>query len=194
MEFIVLDLETTGLSKSRHKITEIAAVKVKDNKIVDEFQTLVNPKTPIPRFITRLTGIDDEMVKHAPTIDKIMPHLLEFLGNTPIVAHNASFDYGFLSHNTSLHTNNTLDNHKICTKRLANRLLPDLPSKKLSHLCDHYEITNEQAHRAMSDVLATNKVLCKFLTVLNEKGFSKLDDILHFQELPLSRCHSMIYS
>jgi len=99
MEYIVLDIETTGLSRYIHKITEIAAVKVKDNKIIEEYQTLVNPETKIPRFITRLTGIDNEMVKDAPTINEVMPGLLKFLGNHTIVAHNATFDYGFIAYN-----------------------------------------------------------------------------------------------
>ena len=79
MQYTVLDIETTGLSKYYHKITEIAALKVKDKEIVDEFHTLINPKVLIPPFITRLTGIDNKMVKDAPSISKIMPHFIDFL-------------------------------------------------------------------------------------------------------------------
>src|SRR5210317_2226828 len=99
--YVILDLETTGLSKHYHKITEIAAMKIKDNEIVDKFEALVNPQVPIPKFITRLTGITNEMVENEPTIDEIMPKFLEFLEDHPIVAHNATFDHGFLSENAT---------------------------------------------------------------------------------------------
>ena len=91
-EYVILDLETTGLSKKRHRITEIAAVRIKNKKIVDEFQTLVNPKQRIPSFITRLTGITNDMVREAEPIEKVLPSFLDFLGDHTIVAHCATFD------------------------------------------------------------------------------------------------------
>lgn len=109
-EYIVLDIETTGLSKYMHNITEIAAVKIKDDKIVDEFHTLINPKEPIPRFITRLTGITNEMVKNSPTIKEALPDFLEFLGSTTIIAHNATFDYGFIEYNAKKHLGKKISN------------------------------------------------------------------------------------
>ena len=184
--YIILDIETTGLSKYRHKITEIAAIKVENNEIVDEFQTLINPRMPIPSFITRLTGITNEMVQSAPTIDQIMPHFLNFVGDTVIVAHNATFDFGFLDHNAKI-VGASFDNEKLCTRKLANRLLPDLPSKKLSLICDHLGIINEQAHRAMTDVKVTAEIFSKFLNDLEFLGIVGKENVLKFERSPIRR-------
>ncbi|MCB9359087.1 3'-5' exonuclease [Candidatus Woesearchaeota archaeon] len=186
MVYTVVDIETTGLSKHRHRITEIAAARIEDGKIVDEFQTLVNPGVRIPGFITRLTGIDDEMVKDAPRIEDVIPKFADFLGDNVLVAHNAAFDYGFLSHN-ALTNNIQLGNERICTRKIANRLLPDLRSKKLGCLCEHFGVQNIQAHRAMADVHATVGIFNNMVDMLSEKGFKEKEDILKFQNIPKSK-------
>jgi len=193
-EYIVLDLETTGLSKHQHKITEIAAVKVKNNKIKDEFHTLVNPCTPIPSFITRLTGISNEMVQSAPKVNKVLPHFLNFLEDNVIVAHCATFDHGFISANTAKYLNKIFNNEKICTRKLATRLLPQLPSKKLSSICEHFNIQNLRAHRAMTDVLATNEVFSNFLKTLNKAEIKTKEDIIKFESLPVYKAYKLIYN
>jgi DNA polymerase-3 subunit alpha (Gram-positive type) len=186
-KYVVLDLETTGLSRHQHKITEIAAVKVYNGEIIDEFQTLVNPGCMIPPFITKLTGITNEMVRYQPSINKILPHFMEFLEDCPIVAHNASFDYGFIDHNSQKHLGMPLTNEKLCTKKLATRLVPELPSKRLAALCDYFEIINEQAHRAMADVKATHKVLIQFFEMLDDMGYKTKKDVLKFENTPPSK-------
>lgn len=191
-QYVVLDIETTGLSKYKHKITEIAAVKFKYGKQVDEFSNLVNPQMPIPRFITRLTGINNDMVKKAPTINKILPGFLNFLGNDMLVAHNATFDYGFISYNAKEHLNHVMMNDRICTRKLASRLLPELPSKKLSSICEFLEISNLSAHRAMSDVIATSNVFSTFLSMMRENGIRKPHEIIKFESMPLSRIRSKL--
>jgi DNA polymerase III epsilon subunit family exonuclease len=180
MAYTVIDIETTGLSKYYHKITEIAAVRVNNGRITKKFQTLVNPEAHIPSFITRLTGIDDEMVEDAPLIREAMPGFLKFLGNRVFVAHNASFDHGFLNHSAK----GSIENPRLCTRKLANRLVPDLYSKKLGVLCEHFGIENSQAHRAMGDALATAELLNHFFGILDKKGFSKPEDILKFEKMP----------
>ena len=182
MDFTIVDIETTGLAAYYHKITEIAALKYKDGKIVNEFSTLVNPEVRIPRFITRLTGIDDEMVKDQPKIKEVMPRFCSFLGESPFVAHFAAFDYKFLDYASQKNIGINLSNHKICTCKLARRLLPELPSKKLSSLCSHFNIENDDAHRAMSDALATSKVFHNFLGMMKEKEIEDIRDILTFQK------------
>lgn len=191
-EYIILDIETTGLSKYRHGITEIAAIRVKNNKIVKEFHSLVNPQQRIPRFITRLTGIDEEMVKDAPKINEVMPKLLDFLKSDIVIAHNASFDYGFISHNAELHTNTCLKNPKLCTRKLASRLLPDVGSKRLNNLCEHFQIVNDDAHRAMADVKATFELFQRFHKQLISSGIKNTEDILMFEAMPRIKCERML--
>ncbi|VVB54604.1 DNA polymerase III PolC-type [uncultured archaeon] len=183
-EYVVVDIETTGLSRVEHRITEIAAVKVLDGAFLEEFQTLVNPLQHIPSFITHLTGIDDEMVASAPTIKEVLPHFVDFMGQDVLVAHNASFDHGFLSHNASVHIQAEFENPKLCTRKLASRLLPNLPSKKLSCVCDHLNVRNVRAHRAMGDAYATAEVFQKFIPLLENHGAKTLPDIIKFERTP----------
>jgi DNA polymerase III subunit alpha, Gram-positive type len=179
--YTVIDVETTGLSKHYHKITEIAAAKVRNGKIIDCFETLVNPEVRIPSFITKLTGIDNNLVKHAPTVEKVLPSFRKFLGEDIFVAHNATFDFGFLSHNLHVHHRHELLNRRLCTRKLANRLFPDLSRKRLQDLCEHLDVYNTQAHRAMGDVQATVGVFNGMLDILKEKGICDLPDVLKFE-------------
>ncbi|MFH1276431.1 MAG: 3'-5' exonuclease [Candidatus Woesearchaeota archaeon] len=185
--FTVIDIETTGLSKNYHQITEIAAAKVINNEIVDTYQTLINPQTRIPPFITKLTGINNQMVKDAPLINDALPSFIKFLGKDIFVAHNATFDYGFLEHNLMFHNKHQLLNPKICTRKLANRLFPELPRKRLGDLCDHLRIKNTQAHRAMGDVLATTQVFNNMMEILNSQGITEIKDVLKFEKSCLRR-------
>lgn len=190
-QYIVTDIETTGLSKYRHCVTEIAAIRVKNNEIIDEFQTLINPEKKIPKFITKLTGISDEMVKDAPKIYEVMPDFIKFIGNDILVAHNASFDYGFLEYNAKIHAQHNMENQKICTIKLARRLVPNAGSRKLLSLCEYFNITNETAHRAMSDVLATKELFQKLHNQLLKAGVEQQKDILRFESLPRALCEKL---
>lgn len=180
----MVDIETTGLSKYRHAITEIGAVRIKNGKIHEEFQTLVNPQKPIPKFITKLTGINDEMVKDAPSIGQVMPKFLDFLGNSCFIAHNASFDHGFLTVHAKQHCNTYLENNRLCTRKLANRLLPELPSKRLGSICEHLGVINKQAHRALGDAYATAQIFIAFQTMMKEQGIIDLQSLLTFERNP----------
>lgn len=186
--YIIVDIETTGLSKERHHITEIAAVQFDGEKIIKKFQTLINPQTPIPWFITHLTGITNDMVQDAPTIEQALPDFFDFLGDHILVAHNATFDYGFLNHNGLIHLNMPIENYTLCTRKLANRLLPELPSKRLECLCQHFNITNESAHRAMGDVMATVKIFEQFLNLLKKKWIQDKAKIIDFQNFARYMC------
>ena len=186
--YIIVDIETTWLSKDRHNITEIAAVLFDGKKILKKFQTLINPQTPIPGFITHLTGITNDMVKDAPTIDKALPDFFDFIEDHILVAHNATFDYGFLNHNGIRHLHTPIENKILCTRKLANRLVSELPSKRLEYLCERFNITNKSPHRAMGDVIATTKVFEQFLKILKNKGIEDTSDILEFQNFALCKC------
>ncbi|NCP72114.1 3'-5' exonuclease [archaeon] len=183
--YIVLDIETTGLNRSKDQITEIAALKLEGNRIVDKFETLINPQMKIPAEITQLTGITDDMVKEKPTIQEVLPNFIDFIKKDILVAHNAIFDIGFINHNLNLHLNQTLENKNICTMNLAKKIISTMPSYRLSSLCNYFDIKNEYAHRAMSDVYATTKLFTKFQAIMHNNGLREDQDILKFYQDPL---------
>lgn len=185
--YVVLDIETTGLSRHAHRITEIAALRIENFQVVKKFETLVNPQTPIPSFITSLTGISDSMVKDAPTIDEVMPKFMKFTLDAPFVAHCATFDHGFLKHNAQICLDQELTNPKICTMKLSRRLIPELRSYKLSRLCEYFDITNEAAHRAMGDVKATHQIFNELLDIMRKQGIEKREQVLTFQDSKIKR-------
>ena len=186
--YIVLDLETTWLSKFKHKITEIAAIKFDWENILWTFQTLINPERNIPSEITRLTGITNEMVENAPLFSEIIPDFLDFIQDNIIVAHNASFDYWFLSENIYRHTWQRITNECLCTRKLSSRLLPDLPKKNLWSLCEYYWLTNQRAHRAMWDTQVTVEIFRNLLNLLKEKWIRNSFEIIDFQNKRICDC------
>ena len=151
--YVVVDLETTGLSPFYDKIIEIAAVKVTDGKPAETFSTLVDPKTRISSEITALTGISNNMVKGAPDISKAMPEFLKFAGDSALLGHNIiRFDLRFLQNYAPM------ENYCIDTLNLAQHLKADFGGFSLTALCGHYGVINDNAHRALSDCLATHEV------------------------------------
>jgi DNA polymerase-3 subunit alpha (Gram-positive type) len=185
--YVILDIETTGLSRHSHRITEIAALKVENFQVVKKFETLINPETSIPSFITSLTGISNSMVKDSPVIEEVMPKFMKFIGENPFIAHSASFDYGFLNYNAQMHLEREIINPKICTMKLSRRLIPQLRSHKLSSLCQYFKIENASAHRAMGDVEATNKLFNNLLNIMKEQGIEKREDVVKFQDSKVRR-------
>lgn len=175
--YCVLDLETTGLSFRTEKITEIGIMKMNEQgEVIDEFECFVNPEKPIPQRVVEVTNITDEMVKDAETIDKVMPKVLEFVGDSVIVAHNADFDVGFLKYNAK-QLGLSLDNTYLDTLRLAKDLFPDYKKYKLGIIAENLGIEVIVAHRALDDVDTTVKVFKVMLDMLEKKGAKKLDDI-----------------
>lgn len=175
--FTVFDIETTGLSKERDKITEIGAVKIKNGKIVDTYSTFVNPERPIPAEITKLTGITDEMVADAPTIHRVLPEFLEFCKDSVLVAHNASFDVGFIRVAAETLPVPAVDHTVLDTVELARALLPDLSKYKLNIVAEHLGVSLEGHHRAVNDAKATAEILLKFIDMLVEQKVYTVDDI-----------------
>ena len=174
--YCVLDLETTGFSFRTEKITEVGIMKIKNGEILDEFSCFVNPEKPIPERVVEVTNITDDMVKDAETIDKVMPKILEFVGDSVLVAHNADFDIGFLKYNAK-QLGLTLDNTYIDTLRLSKDLFPDFKKYKLGLIAEKLGIKVEVAHRALDDVDTTVKVFNIMLGMLKEKGAKTVDDI-----------------
>ena len=191
-EYCVLDLETTGISFRTEKITEVGIIKYKNGERIAEFECFVNPEKPIPPEVVEVTHITDDMVKDAETIDKVMPKVLEFIGNSVLVAHNADFDMGFIKYNCEvlgLDFNNTY----IDTLRLSKALFPDYKKYKLGIIADNLGIKVENAHRALDDVITLVAVFEKMLEMLKEKGVKKIDDIdvLGVDEKALKEAYKM---
>lgn len=158
IDFCVIDTETTGGSAEDNRVIDVAVFHVRDGIILDKFETLLNPGVSIPDWITALTGIDDGMVKGAPTFAEIAPKLREFLSRGVFVAHNAAFDYGFIQREF-LRLGEAWEAPRLCTVRVARHLFPELPSRSLGHLCEHLLIEIYGRHRAAGDAEATVYVL-----------------------------------
>ncbi len=180
--FVVVDVETTGMSPVQDRITEIAMMKVRNGVLIDEFSTLINPLMTIPAFITDLTGIDNVMVADAPAAREVVPYIAEFLENTIFVAHNAPFDWGFVSHTARRERNVELANPQLCTVRLSRKILPKLPSKSLGPVTKFLGIRIPDRHRASGDAYATALVLIKYLSYVRKRyALQSVADILRFQ-------------
>ncbi len=175
-EYIVFDIETTGLSQKKNKIIEIGAVKVNDGEEIDRFSEFINPEEPIPYSIEQLTSITDEMVMHAPTVDVILPKFLEFCGDDIVVAHNAAFDTGFIKKNAK-DLGMKFDNTIMDTMTLSHVLLPELGKFTLDRVCKALNVKNEHHHRAVDDANATAKIFVKLYEMLVERGVKTVEDV-----------------
>lgn len=150
---IVLDTETTGLDYTREKMVEFAAVRLENGKITDEFQTLINPEQHIRKSSIAIHGITQDMVQDAPTEAEIMPKILEFIGDYPIVAHNAIFDYSFLNEAKLRVTGQKLENARIDTQVMFKEIAPELESHGLEALTERFNVELNNHHRAMADTM-----------------------------------------
>ncbi len=177
-EFVVFDLETTGAKAPPCRITEIGAYRVKGGEVLDKFQTLVNPQTPIPSFIVGLTGITDAMVADAPPFEDVAHDFLEFIGDSVLVAHNSGFDMRFLNHEIGrVFPDYKLANPCLCTVQLSRRLLPDIRNHKLVTVAEHYSIDLFNHHRASADALATAHIFVNLLTQMRSDGVESLSTV-----------------
>lgn len=162
--YAVIDIETTGGSPQRDRITEVAVFVYDGSEIVDSFVTLINPERPIPYFIIRLTGITDQMVAHAPRFCEVARKILEITSNLTFVAHNVSFDYNFIRQEF-LRLGYEYRREKLCTVQLSRKVLPGYRSYSLGNICKELGIVIDYRHRAAGDALATIKLLDHLLRV-----------------------------
>lgn len=173
---VVFDIETTGFGPVKDKIIEIGAVKVVAGVVTDRYSTFINPEVPIPFEIEKLTGINDEMVIPYQTIDKILPEFLEFCKGSVLVAHNASFDIGFIKKKSEFLGIQT-DFTAVDTVGLARVLLPTLSKYKLDTVAKALKISLENHHRAVDDANCTAEIYLKFVNMLKERNIVTLKDI-----------------
>ncbi len=177
-EWVVVDVETTGGSPQHgHRVTEVAAISVAAGEVTGVFSTLVNPERPIPRMITSLTGITDDMVSDAPRFAQVAPELASVMRGKIFVAHNAAFDWRFICAEMELASGQRPAGRSLCTVRLARKLLPHLPSRTLGALADHFGLEIASRHRAEDDAVATAHLLLRLIGMLEELGISRWSGI-----------------
>lgn len=173
--FVVFDLETTGAKSPPCRVTEIGAFRVQKGKIIEEFQTLVNPEIPIPLFISQLTNITDSMVRTAPRFRDVMTDFLDFIGDSVLVAHNAPFDMRFLNFEIGkIHEDYRVANPHLCTVRLSRKLNKNVQNHRLKTLAEYYRVPLENHHRAGDDARATAHIFVNLLAELENRGVSDL--------------------
>lgn len=159
--YISIDLETTGTNPKTDKIIEIGALKVKDGAVTERFSTFVNPGRKLDARIVELTGITDEMLHKAPIMDEVLPELLEFLEDLPLLGHSIISDFSFLK-KAAVDQKMSFERSGVDTLKIARKFLPELEHRNLGFLCDYYGIPI-QAHRAMNDAEATQKLYLKLV-------------------------------
>ena len=169
-DYVVFDIETTGLNKEKDFIIEIGALKYRNNILVEEFNYLINPQIKLPEIITTITGIKDEDLINKETIDIILPKFLEFIEDLPLIAHNYVFDLGFINRYIELLHLKKIANDIIDTLFLARKYLPQLYNYKLETLKKYFNI-KQISHRALSDCYTTNYVYqeCKKKALMYNK-------------------------
>jgi DNA polymerase-3 subunit epsilon len=187
-DFVVVDLETTGLDVDGASVLEIGAVRVSQLRIVDRFETLLRPPGKLPRAIVALTGISDAMVAEAPTERRALRSFARWLDRTPtapFVAHNASFDHRFVSRAFDSCGLPPYRGAVLCTRKLARRLIPELGRYNLDHLCAHFGVSNRARHRALGDADATARALIDLLEIAQSRfEIGNLGELIDFQRRP----------
>lgn len=173
MEFAIVDIETTGGSPRGGGITEIAVLIHDGEEIVNEWQTLINPQMNIPTYITGLTGIDNSMVRNAPTFEAIAGELWELLEDRVFIAHSVNFDFGFIRE-AFLKIGKDLNTQKLCTVRLSRKVFPGLKSYSLGRICENQKIPILARHRAMGDARATALLFDQMIKERQDVIFSSL--------------------
>lgn len=185
--FSVVDTETTGMNAKFGKVMDIGIVKVKNGKILETFETLFDPKQPIPYWITFYTKLTEKDVKGKPTFDTLSEKIHNLLKNSVFVGHNVGFDYSFVSSEFE-RCGVAFSSPKICTVLLGRKLLPHLANAHLDALSDFYNIKISQRHRALPDALATAHVLNEFIKIAKEKHKAKnFFDLERLQHLAIDR-------
>jgi DNA polymerase III epsilon subunit family exonuclease len=177
-EFVVFDLETTGLSATQSRICEFGAVRVRALELVDTFQSLVNPGVALPDPVARLTGLREQELRGAPPVATVVRRFLAFTGDSLLVAHNARFDQGFLERQLQLLHGRRLSEPPLCTAALARRLLEGRRRRVgLASLADFFGVATRPCHRALPDAEATAEVLVHLIGLAQETGARRLSDL-----------------
>lgn len=179
LKFCVIDLETTGGNPETEKIIEVGMLKIENRKISEERSFLINPEKEIPDFVQKLTGIRKADVEHSPKIEEVIDEIVQFIGDSILVAHNTSFDVPFLNGVLKKLQRPSLENKVICTNIMTKYLIPDIMSSNLQYMSDLFGISHSQAHRAIEDARATSNLLLKYLDIFEEKKIRKINQLYY---------------
>ena len=176
--YVVVDLETTGGRPGPGAIIEIGAYRMEGPRMTEAFATLVRPHGPIPRFVSRLTSITNEMVSEAPPIERVLPEFRDFLGDAVMVAHNAQFDFSFLDFEFRRLFRIGLRNPVLCTLRLSRRTVPSLRRRRLDALAEHFGLSTAGRHRGLGDARMAAELLSIFLDIAARNGINRVDRLI----------------
>lgn len=179
LTFCVIDLETTGGNPDTEKIIEIGMVRIENRKISEERSWLINPQKEIPDFVQKLTGIRKADVEHSPKIEEVIDEIMQFIGDSILVAHNTSFDIPFLNGVLKKLQRPSMDNKVICTNIMTKYLIPDIMSSNLNYMSQIFGIAHSQAHRAIEDARATGMLLLKYMDIFEEKKIRKVNQLYY---------------
>lgn len=174
---VLLDIETTGASARYARITEVGALRIEDHKVVARYSQLINPETPIPAFITKMTGISNQMVWEAPTFKGIADDLELFLSDAVFIAHNVNFDYSFIKTEFG-RIGNTFNMDRMCSVQLSRRLYPEHRSHALDRVIERLGIDVKNRHRALDDAEVIWKFIQKEYERLGLDLFKTMDQLL----------------
>ena len=192
LEFVVIDVEAIAGKSRPTRIIELGACRVTGGRIVDQFETLVNPDLPLPPFISTLTGITEEMLATAPPFSGIAEQWLDFAGDAVLAAHNSNFDVTLLNQEIArVFPGCRMRNSEICTVQLARRVLPNLEKHHLDALAGHFGFRVTGRHRAAGDARATARVLLHLLDELETRGIKTLGATRKFRAREYARQHEL---
>jgi DNA polymerase-3 subunit alpha (Gram-positive type) len=177
IEYVIFDIETTGLSIVSNKIIEIGAVKMRDGKEIDRFAHFVNPHEKIPYNIQQLTNITDDMVVNAPELEEVLPKFIDFIGDSVLVAHNARFDMGFIHANCKRLGIAQVTNPSLDTLEMSRLLFPSMKNHRLNTLSDKFKVGLENHHRAIDDSVALGYILFHLIKEACERGLTELQQL-----------------
>tara|TARA_R110002072_G_scaffold1989_1_gene16267 strand:+ start:44719 stop:46074 length:1356 start_codon:yes stop_codon:yes gene_type:complete len=179
LTFCVFDLETTGGNHKNDKIIEIGLVKIKNLEIVDKKEFLINPEIKIPEFIQKLTNIKQADVENAQKIEEVIHEIVEFMGDSILVAHNISFDIPFFNSVLRRLDMKEVENKSLCTNLMTKYLIPDLLNSNLNYMSRIFGIRHKKAHRALDDAMATAELLIKYFHIYISKGIKKINHLYY---------------
>lgn len=189
-DYTVIDIETTGLSPSWDEIIELSAIKYRNNTLIDEFSTLVKPTEEIDEFITELTGITNEMLSSAPSIQECIESFFDFIGDDIVVGYNVSFDINFIYDNCVKYLNKPFTNDFIDVMRISRKALPQLKHHRQKDTAKFFQISSLREHRALDDCKTCNECYHSLELFISE-NISSLNDFCDLFKKHRSTSHSL---